>query len=1090
MMRTTAILYALVMWSAATGTAWAADHSTIAVVGQANSQPLQRLIEAELTAALSEHAGMVIVDRSRIDNLLAEQEWSTAQLVRQPLKGGRMIGAQFIVYFAHESSPGGHRVSLIAVETESGNVIGERAWRLAAGPDPDTRPLVQDATRLIRAGVARSQAEADHPAATVLHVTDQSALDRTSFLAGVLRGLTESQLEQRGYRVLRRRYAGRLKNETLLGISGLMRPDAAVLAEAADCVVSIEYREKPDPKLTFSQTPIELKLTVQRNGVVLPSAAIGFTLEELTNLPTNIGQALPSAKVGFAPDNLEAVEHAQAEDAQQTQRRIEAAQLFAQLDTELPWADRANHARRIQRCERIIYLDPTIAETYYLLGISHASLSRDHSRSFEERREHYPACIEAMDSYLRFPRQDRHKVRKAFVNLIASYNGVLYAHAKDQRKVDKLCEQAMQATKDYSQWYCRTDWSDYKWANGPIILADGGPFERWWNAQPIRQAEFYDWVFMQVKGNASLGTSALAYTRLRAAIAWDRADQPAKAASRFYDALVGMEPSKQLMGNLRASYPRYVIDRTVKRYAAHLSGQQQAELRRAIARTAEERPPITDMYGDFFGKPKDIYDMAYKADRFLIADLPAADVSPESLGLPEGLLATNYVTHTPSGLWFVGLANQPETGEPVWLHLYHWPDESKPIRRIDIPDDWRKPDGMRIPGAAPLRTISIVQAGGEIVWCASHMMLGGSVAEWDVPGSLFAYRLKDGRFKAYGMNDGIPHERIVYIRQGPDPNAAVLITTPSTFRKNKSLAIYRDGDFFVAGSPAESIGVGLLLTEHATFDIGYGDSAIRVGGPNANKMRELVDWQSIKRHVSVPGYVQLGRSRGSNIAYNRAVRCGDRVYLAAGRGLVEMNMAGEIVKLRRPMDFWYWKELGGFIEGNCPLPPIDVRQVIVDDAQPHKLWIVSRDHEMFPREIYYPHYGKLVADNDFDHRSDANDGLFVTCFDTITNRWSKPHRFNGRYVMVQPFGEHLYFTGDGLRRVPKSAWRADQRPQDGPPRVLTADTLHGRASAALFDGDFDRTRELLEQAIEQGIAVDETRKMLKALAGLEREGRQ
>ncbi|GAH84540.1 unnamed protein product, partial [marine sediment metagenome] len=211
------------------------------------------------------------------------------------------------------------------------------------------------------------------------------------------------------------------------------------------------------------------------------------------------------------------------------------------------------------------------------------------------------------------------------------------------------------------------------------------------------------------------------------------------------------------------------------------------------------------------------------------------------------------------------------------------------------------------------------------------------------------------------------------------------------------------------------------------------------------------------------------------------------LYVATGLGLILIAGDGRPQRLWYPAGFCYWKNLGMWVEGNCPLPPCIVKEIIADDRNPDLVWIVSKE------DVSYPRYDESPVGYIDYYLSQAEDAAtFITAFDAKKRAFSAPVRTTALFLHAQPFGDYVYVTGKEFGRIPKTTWVPDQPApaENQPARVRCPDTPLGRASQALFNQDFDRARKHLLEALGAGIAPDEVKKMLTGIERMQEAGQR
>ncbi|HUT58268.1 MAG TPA: hypothetical protein VNA25_10515, partial [Phycisphaerae bacterium] len=446
---------------------------TLAILIEQDAPAEAEAIRADLAKALEADAEFRVLDRDHISKVLREHALSLSGAVQAPVQAGRMLGANYLIYAVPETGGPRPTLGLLCIEVSSGNVLYEKAVALGRPQESAATPSwVPEIVAGLKACIHQAEQSRGRPSATVLSVTNKSESRRLAFLEDSLRGILEDMLEAKGYRVLRRRYAGLLAGETALGTSGLVRPDAAVLAEAADLVVAASFAETPSGDTPFERTPIRLNLTVTPKGGAAADRVIPFTLAGMKDILPELERTIPS-RGATAP----------AKDLTLAGQRIEAARLMADLKP-LPYAEPMElHQRQVETARRIIYLDPSAKDAYYYLG---ASLDALMSPSLHNRSGTIPwtpqACRQIADlmmTYLRFPEIDPEKVKSAY--------GYAMTHltAYPQERWDEAYALMVQCVR----WRHGLDP-----VNPPDICWPENRFSDWWDAHPAERLAFLNWM--------------------------------------------------------------------------------------------------------------------------------------------------------------------------------------------------------------------------------------------------------------------------------------------------------------------------------------------------------------------------------------------------------------------------------------------------------------------------------------------------------------------------------------------------------------------------------------------------------------------
>ncbi|MHB1157854.1 MAG: hypothetical protein ACYC26_13585 [Phycisphaerales bacterium] len=1084
---------------------------TVAVMAGDDAPPAVEIFAAALTPVLRDRS-ITMIDRSQMRKLLAEHELSVDGVMRDPLAIGQMTGAQYLIYL---TAPGSlnqpdrsQRVALMLIEVNSGNVLAESVV-LSDGATAAAKTLGD--------AIDQARQQAHLPAATVLNVIDRSGSHRMRFFQASLQSTLDRMLEQRGWRMLRRNHALELSKETTLSTAGLMRPDAEVLARAADLVVSAEFREQPAADKAFEQTPIELTLSLRQHGKT-SEKRITFTLDALSQLerelneaiPTSDGQAAPAAKVNVEEPKLDP--------------RLEAAQLLGQLDRRppdlIPWDDRP---RQAEMCRRIVYLDPSLAEGYYWLGVC-----RPYRRKMAE--DEYRALIEesryALTRYLQFPRTQAPKVRLAFYYLEDAIAGLTHQSANNSEEADRLCEQALAVMVDYINWFTDTDQTRKigRYETLEPMICTNFSFRDWFDRQPKRYAEYCGWLADRVASNASFPDFMVRTAEMNAAGSYDHVGDLKVASEYFYRAASRLQKWNGKYFRFGDGYGRggYATTATVDRYAKYYTDEQRELLKRLLPEPSQEKPwvrPMPLMYGEYFGSISNTEGMIHDefADAFWLQGEPYAVVKPEPISGPAGVVFMPQLFRTRDGLWAVGVSGA--SAESVLTYgLYQWPlKDGKAVgawRPVTIPQDMAAVHivrGRRSPVIGALQIAMMVQVGDELLWCGGAMAGGKAAARTmgDQSQPLFVYDLKTRQLRTVGLAEGLPEKQVVSVHPEADGQSAWIVT------EGGFLTRYHEGKLYLVDRRYRAI--GWTFTSRSTFALGApAEHNIWMGKAGGDKMREVLEGYKVNlallpgscfrvpyglREMEFDDLIHVGGDGATALGDGDSFVVRDGcVYLPCCYGLLVMGEDdGRINRIWRKNLFCNFRFLAGFVEGNSPLPPAPIVKVVVDEQQPKRLWIISRHKYMVERLEDTPFYkkqtgygdripGKPVPGASGYVPSRYASGLFITAFDTDTQKWSKPIFVDGEIASVAAVGDAWVFAGTRLSQLPKSMWVCDQEyDADAKPKFVTADTLHGRAARALFDGDFVEARRLLSQAIDEGIAVEPTRKTIEQLDAWERD---
>ena len=274
--------------------------------------------------------------------------------------------------------------------------------------------------------------------------------------------------------------------------------------------------------------------------------------------------------------------------------------------------------------------------------------------------------------------------------------------------------------------------------------------------------------------------------------------------------------------------------------------------------------------------------------------------------------------------------------------------------------------------------------------------------------------------------------------------------------------------------------------------LGYEPADLAILDPVGKKPTHTVTEKNMRRLYPAPDFFwPPSRNYNAGCAGRRRMLARpEGLYVATELGLVLIAKDGKPQQLWYPTGFCYWKKLGVWVEGNCPLPPCIVKEAIADDRNPDLIWVVSKDGASYPRYRVSPLLFIRAHREPFSWSEDAV--TFITAFDTKKRAFSTPVRTTAPFLHAQPFGDYVYVSGKEFGRIPKTTWVLDQPAPAGdqPVRVHCPDTPLGRASQALFNQDFDRARKHLLEAIDAGIAPDEVKKMLAEIERMQKAGQR
>jgi len=984
----------------------------------------------ELTKAMEATAGLKVLDRDHIQKLLAEHHISLTGLVQQPVKQGSMLGARYLIYVQAQRNVSALRLAILCIEVSSGNVVWERAFTNDAVTDPKTiGQWASDVTRDALAAIRANEQRRDRPTATVLAVANSSRSSRLDFLEGSLEGLLEDLLESRGYRLLRRRNPGLLAKETTLGISAMVRPDAAVLAEAADLVVTASFVESPSGDVAFEQTPIKLTLGLKRRGESGRDTSFTFTLAELKRLTGELRSALPPAKAGARS----AATTATADDP--VSRRLEAARLMAELKDLRYTSSLEDHRRQIELAQRVIYLDPSAKDAYYWLGESMDALTRQTWGMGGTHEGSSQATAEAFHKYLSFPRTDKDRVWSA-LRCLLNHESFL------NKETPEKCIPVM---AEFVRWEHHLDP-----VKPPYAIVPDNYFPDWWDAHPQRRLEFYAWVDRLYENKQHL--SVLPFN---VAVACEQLKQYDKAAEYYYDGFVSHHFSRLELNSVTCAAGSFdSARRRALDLGKYLDAERSAKLLVRLGAVADKPAPNPrELYGQAYGEATDLWGYYLSADKYRLATFDCRTAKPEPVMLPQRLSHSVAIRLTQAGLWVQGLNSDNQ------LVLLFSPE---PGKWETVPT----PESMKQPGRDQqdyTHVITMVQLGQEVLFATGTA-------------GIHIYDLSVKSWRDLGTKEGLPSLNQCVDNMVLDADRQSVWITGGDF-----LSRYGDGKLHLSADKLAGVSGTIVLNgEELVFRAE--NTALISFDPMRRQRKTLVSGKQQRLAIPVPSsFWAPARSSNAGISSKRRIAsCKNRLFLVSELGLQVLGARGELQATWRPDGFFWWNGLGGWVSGNCALPPCTLMEVVADDQDDGLLWLVSKSGETIPPyEFFWAKMPAVFSDN---LRKDSAQ-CFITAFRPASACFSKPVRVDGGFIHMEPRGDSIYMTGSSVSVLSKNLWTTDQPSRsDEPLRVECPDTPLGRASRALLLGRPDEAMKCLQEALEAGISPSEVKKMIRDLA--------
>ena len=1001
-------------------TGFAKEKPTLAFIASEKAAWVELFFQKSSSALQNE---FTILDRTHIAKLLEEQKLSVSQIVSNPVRQAKLLGCKYFIYCQTELNGEASKVQWLLIEATTGNVLGEGLFVLDEVSDEELERQSQKCSQLTAKAIAQAEKEGGMFSAAVLSVNNKSRSTRCDFLEDTLASLFENVMLKKGCRIFKRQHTTLLAKETELSIMGLVRPDSEVIAAAADLAVKIDYVEQSS-EAEFKDTPIKLSISFQLKGGQVIKKDLTTTINQLGLLPKKLFQIIPkeSDKSDLIIDEKE-------------NAKLEAARIMADLKPLAYVESKREHLKTIELAKKVIYLDPSCKDAYFILARSLDPLIRSEGRWIDKKKE-MKEIIEAFTKYLQFPRTNKKYASEAFDWVCRTYMPVYKL---------KDWEATISITREYARWYhsVASD-KELEGRRLNIIQPAGYRVEDWWRAKPEKRLEWYDW-YDQLYDKKKVKSVCAKYR----VYAYDQLGRHKEAAESLYDLIFN---HRDQPSSLRSFYYQQQLEPQIRKLTAKLDKERSQKLLKAckIVDVKPEKPHIV-MYGDALGKVKDIYRYSYDVDEILINKAGFEKVKAEEL-LPKHLnpLISVFIRQLPSGLYVSAMDDKEK------VHLLHMDDKQK-WTRLDLPKGFEN---------YQTSINDMCEHQGKVYLAIAPIGIMSSM-KMKVKNCLLEYDLKGKAWRVYTEADGLGSSII----HGLQSEAGKLHIYGAGF-----LTTMENGKFFLSKTKYPNWIKDVVKTSEAEVIV-EGE-----GGPTIfkNGKKSKLSSGKIMKKMPLPSVVtdySLKRSYNAGIySHNRALKTDEKIFITNEIGLLQLKSDGQLEKIIYPTSFYEWNDLVIWLQGNSTLPTCSIKEVIPDDENPDHLWIISKLDTSQPNYFFSMlRYLKVFRSSD--------ERAFITLYNHKTGKFSKPSEIEKGFVHTAASGKKLYMTGDSFRSIPKSHWKLTESFHDTPV-FKSAETLVGRASLAFFSKNYDEAKKLLKEAQEKGILPSKMKALIKKLERL------
>lgn len=377
---------------------------------QSPRQGVTAWLDAAITMSLRDEPLVEVLERQSLDRILTERELQAAHggnddVLRPFLAAGVLVCPTIVA--APEGD--GVVITVEAILAERGDVVGELI--LTAQQKSDAWQTTPDLNRSLaefwKTMQERVLACRNMPTLEIAGIDPGEELIRLEWLADDITDALDAA-PWSGVAVLRPRQAVHTKEERLLRMMGLSRPDegdaTAGFTASSDYQLLGRLADRSEPGTTFDQAPLVLTLRLAKGDTTVADT----TIEGVASRP----EALEQRAITWAAEAV--ATHAAKKDSLVDQeavvrslaaRELAIAEQLASLKYPEGAPERARLERLAQAALRAAHLDPTSEKAAYLAAASIEGqyLARGQYQTFAAKARVIHLCEQYLE---RFPKGD------------------------------------------------------------------------------------------------------------------------------------------------------------------------------------------------------------------------------------------------------------------------------------------------------------------------------------------------------------------------------------------------------------------------------------------------------------------------------------------------------------------------------------------------------------------------------------------------------------------------------------------------------------------------------------------------------------
>jgi hypothetical protein len=337
-------------------------------------------IETGLSDFFEGHKKFDILERGEIKKILKEKRILRSTYENNPVYLGLLIGAKFLVYGKISEEIGGINVKIAILQVKTGNIVFDITEKISLDKSPEvaSKELIAKISNRLPTAINKIKKQEHLPSVVILTTENKSEIKRLDYLKKIFESIAERVVdESEEFRLLGRKYPGIAMKETELSYNGWVKPSEEILAELANTVVNIRFKEEPTSGISFNETPLNINIElIDQNNNDVKEIKISGKNKDIENLIDKFYKAIKNEFRNRKIDGPLKVDKGN--------RTMEAAILLKKVigNTKYNYRPSPNSYRgngwesvffdnreeSIKTLEKVLYLNPGLDFAHYCLG--------------------------------------------------------------------------------------------------------------------------------------------------------------------------------------------------------------------------------------------------------------------------------------------------------------------------------------------------------------------------------------------------------------------------------------------------------------------------------------------------------------------------------------------------------------------------------------------------------------------------------------------------------------------------------------------------------------------------------------------------